>query len=266
MERIRGLPGKTETIFNTVVNEVDNSVKRTQAIILSPSRETAQTIYALVSAFAASVSVTTHLSIGKSNIDKDKEKLQERPHIVIGTLVRIATMLECKAINPTDVRILCIDNVQYFLSVGYEKEFSGFCEHLSKDIDAVFLSTDIRYKSSHDLTKLFTHEPLFFLVKEGLALEPSDILRDPEPAAINSNSIEDTALNAVRPVGSSASHRTMIRVANLTAHVRLAKIWSYLAYTVSRSSGSIVRSMIAEGVSRPRRILTRTQGFIIHKK
>lgn len=210
MDRIRGLPGKTQTIFNTVVNEVDNSVRRTQAIILSLSREAAQTIYALVSAFAASLSITTHLSLGKSDIKKDKEGLQERPHIVIGTLGRIAPMLECKAINPTDVRILCVDNVQYFLSVGYEKEFSGFCGHLSKDINAIFLSTSIQYKSSHDLSKLFTHEPLHFLVKEGLAPEPSDILRDPEPAATDSNLIEDATLGTIRPVGPFASHRTMI--------------------------------------------------------
>ena len=203
MERIQGLPGKIETMFNTVVNEVDSSVRRTQAIILSLSREGAQMIHTIVSALAAPVSVTTHLSVGKIKIDKDKEGLLERPHIVIGTLGRISPMLECKAINPTDVRILCVDSAQYFLSVGYEKEFSGFCGHLSKDIDAVFLSTSIRYKSSHDLSKLFTREPLHFLVKEDSALEPSDILRGLKPATVNSNLIENTA---VRPVGPFTSH------------------------------------------------------------
>lgn len=42
VERIQGLPGKAETISNTIINELDNSVKQTRAIILSSSREAAQ--------------------------------------------------------------------------------------------------------------------------------------------------------------------------------------------------------------------------------
>lgn len=197
VNRIQGLPGKTETISNVIIKELDNSVKQTQAIILSPSREAAQTTHTLVSASAASAFVTTHLSVGGSNVHEDKQRLKERPHIVIGTIGRIFAMLERKTIDPADIKILCIDGIQHFLCSGRENEFEEFCEHLAKDIEVVFLPTKLRYKTSHDLSRLFIREPLHFLVKEDPA---------PEPVGVDPNQNGDATRSAVRQVCAFAGH------------------------------------------------------------
>lgn len=196
VERIQGLPGKTETISGVIINELDNWVKETQVIVLSPTREDAQTMYTLVSAAAASASVTAHLSVGGTDIYEDRQRLKERPHIVVGTIGRIFAMLERKIINPDDIKFLCVDNVQLFLGSGYENQFAEFCEHLSKDIEVVFLSTKIRYKTSHDLSRLFTREPLHFLVKEDPTPEPIAVLHDQEPLGADPNHNEDAMRSA----------------------------------------------------------------------
>lgn len=208
MERIQGLPGKTETISSVIINELDNWVKETQAIVLSPTREDAQTMYTLVSAAAASASVTTHLSVGGTDVYEDRQRLKERPHIVVGTIGRIFSMLERKTVNPDDIKFLCVDNVQFFLGSGHENQFAEFCEHLSKDIEVVFLSTKIRYKTFHDLSRLFTREPLHFLVKEDPTPEPIVVLHEQEPLGADPNHNEDAMRSAALLVCPFADRQT----------------------------------------------------------
>ena len=195
-----------------IVNELDNSVKRTQAIILNPTREAAQAMYALVSASAAASVVTTHLSVGGTDIPEDRRQLKERPHIVVGTVGRISAMIKRKAIDPSDIRFLCVDGVQQLLGVNSENEFAEFCERLPKDIELVLLLTKPRNKTPHDFSTLFTHEPLHFLVKEDPAPEPNTVLRDPEPIDVYPNRIEDTMQNATRPVRAFTDRRAMTHI------------------------------------------------------
>lgn len=202
MERIQGLPGKAETISNVIINELDNSVKRTQAIILSSSRETAQAIQTLVSASAASASVTIHLSVGRTDIHEEVRGLKERPHIVIGTMGRITHMLKRRIINPADIRILCVDHIQYLLSARFETEFAELCKHLPNDIKVVLLSNKIRYNTPHDLSSLFGSQPLHFLVREDPAPEPSAVSHNAQPISVGSDQNEDATRNAVRAFAS----------------------------------------------------------------
>ena len=195
-----------------IVNELDNSVKQTQAIILNPTREAAQAMYTLVSASAATSVVTTHLSVGGADIQEDRRQLKERPHIVVGTVGRISAMIKRKAIDPSDIRFLCVDGVQQLLGVNSENEFAEFCERLPKDIELVLLLTKPRYKTPHDFSKLFTREPLHFLVKEDPAPEPNTVLRDPEPIDVYPNRIEDTMQNATRPVRAFTDRRAMTHI------------------------------------------------------
>ena len=174
-----------------VVNELDTFVKRTQAIILVPTREAAQTTYKLVSA-SATASVITHLSVGGTNARGDIKRLRERPHVVVGTTGRLSDMIKRKVIDPNGIKFLCVDGIRHLLSATYEKEFAEFCERLPKDIQLVLLPTKTRYRTPHDFSKFFIREPLHFLVKEDPTLEPSVNLHNPEPVDVDSNQIGDT--------------------------------------------------------------------------
>ena len=181
-ERIRGLPGKIETISNVIVDELDYLVERTQAIILSPTREAAQTICTLVSASNAASVITFHLSVGGTNIHEDRKRLEERPHIVVGTIGRIFSMLERKTIDSSGIKFFCVDGIHQLLSATYETQFAEFCGRLPRNTELILLPTKIRYKTPHDLNNLFAHEPFHFLVREDLA---------PEPLGADPNRIED---------------------------------------------------------------------------
>ena len=187
VEQIQGLPSKTEAVSNVILNELDNSVKKTQAIILSPSREAAQKMYTLISAAAASLTITTHLSVGGTNVREDVLLLKERPHVVVGTIGRLYSMLERKTINPDSISFLCVEAIHFLLGSNYETEFAMFCEQLPNNLEVVLLSTRMRYKGHHDFGKLFTRKPLHFLVGEDPTPEPSPIPHDPVPIDVERN-------------------------------------------------------------------------------
>ena len=206
MERIQGLPRKAETISNVIINELDSSIEQTQAIILCSTREAAQTTHALVSATASAI--TTHISVGGADFHEDKQRLKERPHVVFGTLGRLYHMLERKTINPSDVKLLCVESTQHLLGSKLENEFLGFCEQLPKDIKLVFLSTKTRYKTNNNFGRLFTHEPLHFLVEEDPIPEPNTItLCDPEPIGVDTNPDKVVVPGTVRLVSTHINPR-----------------------------------------------------------
>ena len=210
-----------------IINELDNYAKKTQAIILSPTREAAQTMYTLVSASAAASAITTHLSVGGTNTHEDRQRLKERPHIVVGTIGRIFAMLERKTIHTNDIKFLCVDGIHQLLGVNYENEFSEFCEQLPKDIDFVLLSTKTRYKTSHDLNRLFTHKPLHFLVKEDPTPEPSAVLHDSEPIDVTPHQIKDTTRSAVRLARTFTNRRFMTHPH--TGHGKLSPVFNLVS-------------------------------------
>lgn len=154
----------------------------------------------LVSSAAVASGITAHLSVGGTSIHEDRQHLKERPHIVVGTAGRLFAMLERKTIDPDDIKYLCVEGIQHVLGSKYENEFAEFCELLPKDIKIILLSTKIRYRTSHDFSKLFIHKPLHFLVKEDPAPEPSAIQHDQDPVGVDTNWGENTAQSIVRLV------------------------------------------------------------------
>ena len=227
MERIQGLPGKTETISSVIINELDSSIEKTQAIILCSTREAAQTTHALAS--PATSAITTHLSVGGTDSREDKQRLRERPHVVFGTLGRLYHMLEHKTINPSDIKLLCVENTQHLLSPKFENDFLGLCEQLPKDIKLVFLSTKTRYKTSNNFGRLFTHEPLYFLVEEDPIPEPSTIIQcGQEPIDVDANPDEDVAPNTVRLVSTPTNRgfKSQVYTGRRRSPSTLVPVWS----------------------------------------
>ena len=172
-----------------IINKLDYFVNRTQVIILTPTREAAQTICKLVSSSPAASAITFHLSVNGTSIYEDMKLLEEQPHVIVGLIEPISDMLRSRAIDPKGIRFLCVDGVEHLLSVTYEKQFAEFCKRLHKNIELILLPTETHYYTPHDLSNLFSHEPLQFLVREDPAPGPGGILRDPDPLTMDPNQI-----------------------------------------------------------------------------
>ena len=101
--------GKTHAYLIPILNEIDLSLPRIQAIIVCPSRELARQTYEFAQAFNKFFpKLKSRLYTSETDIEQNLEGMNLPPHIAIGTPGRLKDIL----INKT---IFTLQNVKYFV-------------------------------------------------------------------------------------------------------------------------------------------------------
>lgn len=80
---------KTATPSISVLQQVDQSIKSTQALILVPIRELAHQIQKEVIALGDYMNIECHIYVSSTNVWEDMAKLQEGVQVVVGTPGRV---------------------------------------------------------------------------------------------------------------------------------------------------------------------------------
>ncbi|XP_051937776.1 eukaryotic initiation factor 4A-I-like [Hippocampus zosterae] len=164
--------GKTATFAISILQQVDVTLKGTQALVLAPTRELAQQIQKVVLSLGDYMGASCHACIGGTNIRNESQKLQaESPHIVVGTPGRVFDMLNRKNISSKYIKMFVLDEADEMLSRGFKDQIYEIFRKLSGTIQVVLLSatmpTDVL-----EVTKKFMRDPIRILVKrEELTLE-----------------------------------------------------------------------------------------------
>ncbi|CAL2084946.1 DEAD/DEAH box helicase [Tenacibaculum sp. 190524A05c] len=100
--------GKTAAFGLPLLQLIDTNNSNIQAIILAPTRELGQQIYANLNSFASNIpSIAIAAICGGTSIKPQIERLQEDTHIVVATPGRLADLIKREAIN--------IKNISYFI-------------------------------------------------------------------------------------------------------------------------------------------------------
>lgn len=103
--------GKTLAYLLPIFHKVDSSKREMQAIILAPTHELVMQIEKQIKTLAenSDVPVKSISIIGNVNIDRQIEKLREKPHIIVGSAGRILELIKRKKINAQTVKTIVID-------------------------------------------------------------------------------------------------------------------------------------------------------------
>merc|ERR1719253_758753 len=91
--------GKTATFSISVLQMVEKKMKRTQALILAPTRELAQQISKVVRALGDFLNVTSHACVGGTLVRDDIRILREGVQVVVGTPGRVFDMINRQVMN-----------------------------------------------------------------------------------------------------------------------------------------------------------------------
>jgi ATP-dependent RNA helicase len=86
--------GKTATFSISALQKIDTSLRETQVLILSPTRELATQIQSVVLALGDYMNVQCHACIGGTSMGEDIKKLDYGQHIVSGTPGRVFDMIK----------------------------------------------------------------------------------------------------------------------------------------------------------------------------
>jgi len=85
--------GKTATFSVSLLQSIDTTVRETQVLCLSPTRELAVQIQKVVLALGDYMNVQCHACIGGTNLGEDIRKLDYGQHVVSGTPGRVFDMI-----------------------------------------------------------------------------------------------------------------------------------------------------------------------------
>ncbi|KAK1923028.1 P-loop containing nucleoside triphosphate hydrolase protein [Papiliotrema laurentii] len=163
--------GKTATFSISILQRIDTTVKKTQALILAPTRELAQQIQKVVIALGDYLNVDCHACVGGTAVREDIAKLNEGPHVVVGTPGRVFDMINRGALKTDAVKMFCLDEADEMLSTGFKDSIYDIFQLLPAETQVVLLSATMP-QDVLDVTKKFMRDPIRILVKrDELTLE-----------------------------------------------------------------------------------------------
>jgi ATP-dependent RNA helicase len=163
--------GKTATFSISILQSIDVTVRETQALVLSPTRELATQIQSVVLALGDYMNVQCHACIGGTSIGEDIRKLEYGQHVVSGTPGRVFDMIRRKSLRTRNIKMLVLDEADELLNKGFKDQIYDVYRYLPPATQVVLLSATLPYDVLEMTTKFMT-DPIRILVKrDELTLE-----------------------------------------------------------------------------------------------
>lgn len=133
--------GKTAAFSLGILNSLDLSQKKPQALILCPTRELAEQVAKETRNLARTMSNVKVLTIcgGTSEFHQDNS-LAHGAHIIVGTPGRILKLLKKKTLHLSQVKTFVLDEADRMLDMGFEKELKEIERKISKKRQTLLFS------------------------------------------------------------------------------------------------------------------------------
>ena len=111
--------GKTGAFSIGSLNNIDENIKKTQCIILSPTRELAEQTYLFIKEISKYTEITIEKVVGGTNVKECQYALDKNPQVVIGTPGRIIDMIRRNSLYTDGMTNVVIDEADEMLSHGF---------------------------------------------------------------------------------------------------------------------------------------------------
>ena len=120
--------GKTLAFLLPLLNQLDESKKGVQTLILAPSRELAIQIESVFKSLASPFKV--NCCYGGHAMKIEKNSLSTPPAVLIGTPGRIADHLRRENFSPDSINTIILDEFDKSLELGFHREMAEIIEQL----------------------------------------------------------------------------------------------------------------------------------------
>ena len=163
--------GKTATFSIAMLQSIDVTLRETQGLVLSPTRELATQIQSVVLALGDYMNVQCHACIGGTSVGEDIRKLEYGQHVVSGTPGRVFDMIRRRSLRTRNIKMLVLDEADELLNKGFKDQIYDVYRYLPPATQVVLLSATLPYDVLEMTTKFMT-DPIRILVKrDELTLE-----------------------------------------------------------------------------------------------
>jgi len=165
--------GKTGTFSIGVLENMDLTINKTQAVILAPTHELAKQISGVIQSLGNMLKINgeekgliVKTLLGGTSIREDVQEMRENiPHIIVGCVGRVMDML-CKGhIIGQDLNMFVLDEADEMLSKGFgEQIYEMFQTHFRDDIQVILFSATMPPEMLR-LTSKFMRDPVKIVMK-----------------------------------------------------------------------------------------------------
>lgn len=123
--------GKTLAFALPLLSRLDLDKKGHQLLILAPSQELGAQLAQVIRPYAALIGVKVAALIGGANGKRQADKLKkEKPAVVVGTLGRIQTMIDGKALKTNNFSMLVVDEADATLTDEHREDLEKLADNL----------------------------------------------------------------------------------------------------------------------------------------
>lgn len=164
--------GKTASFAIPIIDMVDTSFNRPQALILCPTRELAVQVEGeIVKLSKYKRGLSSTCIYGGESIDRQIRSLKKGVQIVVGTPGRIMDHMDRGTLKLDNVNMIVLDEADEMLDMGFRDDIENILRDCPKERQTVFFSATMP-KPILDLTKKYQKNPeIVKVLKKELTVE-----------------------------------------------------------------------------------------------
>jgi len=163
--------GKTTIVGISVLQVIETKTAKTQALVLSPTRELAEQTRNVMLAFGEYMKARVHPCIGGMNVGDDMRALEAGVHAVSGTPGRVFDMIGRRSLDTRELSVFIIDEADEMLARNFKQQLYDIYRYLPPSVQIVCISATMSPEVL-EITDKFMNEPIRILVKrDELTLE-----------------------------------------------------------------------------------------------
>jgi len=152
--------GKTAAFGLPMIQKADTSIKQTQGLILSPTRELCiQIAKDLVSYSKNTQKLRVTAVYGGSSIETQIAELRKGAHIVVGTPGRTLDLIKRKRLDVSKIDTVVLDEADEMLSMGFKDELDGILEGTPDSKQTLLFSATMPQEITR-ISKKFMSDPV----------------------------------------------------------------------------------------------------------
>lgn len=156
--------GKTLAFLLPILEKIKANVPVTQALVVTPTRELAIQIAKVAATVGEAAGVRSLVIYGGQDIERQKQKLQQHPQLIIGTPGRLLDHLRRRTIDVSQVNKVVLDEADEMLHMGFIEDVEMLLQKSASDRQLMLFSATMpdRVKG---LARQYMREPQQIIVK-----------------------------------------------------------------------------------------------------
>jgi superfamily II DNA/RNA helicase len=155
--------GKTATYVLGILNRIDETEQKCQGIILTPTHELSDQVYAVAKSLAKFTNINIVKCIGGTDVSENRDNLKAA-QLIIGTVGRVSHMITEKRINTYTIKFIVLDEADNMLEKGLSDKLKLIYDKSPENIQGVMISATMSHEVM-SVSKRLLHEPIKVLLK-----------------------------------------------------------------------------------------------------